>query len=151
MRGHRGSERHDGGLIQSRLTCTTCWLSSSMSAGPSLITLTDSWKVTVFSARCSRGGTSLASSAGRHPFCTAHTHTHTHRKQSRELQGGSVKESRVKTQTHTGLHCSRTVNPLQQQEAAEALATRGQRSPVKGLERVSFLQSIVHKIYHTII
>lgn len=73
-----------------------------MSACLSLITLTDSWKVTLFSARCSRGGASLASSAGRHPFCT-HAHTNTHKKA--ELQRGSVEELRAKTDhLHTHTH-----------------------------------------------
>lgn len=57
-----------------------------------------------------------------------------------EFQGGSVCEGveSQDTQAHTGLHCSSTVNPLQQQEAAGAPATRGQCSPVKDLARVSF-------------
>lgn len=50
-------------------TCTTSlFSSSSMVAGPSLITLTDSWKLTLFRAR-SLGVVSLTSSAGRHDFC----------------------------------------------------------------------------------
>lgn len=51
-----------------RQPCWICWLSSSMFAGLSVITLTDSWKLTLFTAR-SLGKASLTSSAVRHVFC----------------------------------------------------------------------------------
>lgn len=51
-----------------RQPCWICWLSSSMAAGLSVMTLTDSWKLTLFRAR-SLGTVSLTSSAARHDFC----------------------------------------------------------------------------------
>lgn len=109
-----------------------------MSSGLSLITLTDSWKVTLFSARCSRDGTSLASSAGRHPFCTTHTHIQIHTetrtdKETRELQGGSVKEPRVKTHKHTQV-CTAVVQLIHcsSRRQQELLPPEGSAAQTKG-------------------
>lgn len=63
-----------------RQPCWICWLSSSMAAGLSVMTLTDSWKLTLFRAR-SLGVVSLTSSAARHDFCVNKTNNkHEHQR-----------------------------------------------------------------------